>query len=270
MGTSFSKLFWQGLFAFLAMGLVVLSLEAQPPGKKGRGTFGPPVNAEEILTVRGTVRGFTSAPKGETDGVTLTDGTWVHWPPHLADRFRNIVGKGDRVEAVGYMETGPEGDSKLEVSILTNLATKQSVVNPDRPAPAAQANTGLAGAGSLTLGGTVREFTNAPQGEVDGLILSDGNWVHWPPHLADRFSSIVAKGDTVRATGFRETGPKGDTKLEVSILTNTVTGKSAENPDLPTPAAERPASGNREERLRALEDQVEQILRELRGLRKEQ
>ena len=25
------------------------------------------------------------------DGVILTDGTWVHWPPHLEDRFSNSL-----------------------------------------------------------------------------------------------------------------------------------------------------------------------------------
>ena len=265
MYTSFSKLACLGLFAVLAAYLAVTSLDAQPPGKKG-----PPARTE-ILTIRGTVRDFTTAPKGEIDGVTLNDGTWVHWPPHLADRFSSIIAKGDKIKVVGAMETGPAGDTKLEVSSVTNLKNDRTALNPDRPLPASAIDddSGPADNGALTVNGIVRELTTAPKGEVDGVILNNGKWVHWPPHLEDRFTSIVAKGDSVRAVGFMETGPKGDTKLEVSVLTNTRTGKVAQNPDRPLPAADRPDADSREERLQALENQIEQILRELQRLRKE-
>jgi hypothetical protein len=265
MNTSFSKLGYLGLFPFLAAGIVALSLDAQPPGKKG-----PRVGAD-VLTIRGTVRDFTTAPKGEIDGVTLNDGTWVHWPPHFANRFSSIIAKGDKIKVVGAMETGPEGDTKLEVSSVTNLKNDRTALNPDRPLPASAIDDDTAPPenGALTVNGIVRELTTAPKGEVDGVILNNGKWVHWPPHLEDLFTSIVAKGDSVRAVGFMETGPKGDTKLEVSVLTNTRTGKSAENPDRPLPGADRLDADSRERRLQALEDQIEQILRELQRLRKE-
>jgi hypothetical protein len=80
-----------------------------------------------------------------------------------------------------------------------------------------------------TVRGTVREFTNAPRGEVDGFVLDDGTVVHWPPHLQDRFTAIVAKGDRVKATGWMETPPAGDTHLEVQTLTNLRTGASRDN-----------------------------------------
>ena len=210
------KLRYVGMLTFASACLWVASLDvqAQPKGAKG------PPPAAEAVTVRGTVRDFTTAPKGEKDGVTLNDGTWVHWPPHLEDRFSNIVARGDKIKVVGFMETGPKGDTKLEVSTLTNLDTNKSAENPDRPAPGSAKPESTA-SGVSTVNGSVKEFTSAPKGEVDGFILSDGTWVHWPPHLENRFTNIVAKGDKIRATGFMETGPKGDTKLEVSVLTNT-------------------------------------------------
>src|SRR4051812_18883433 len=103
---------WLGVFAFTAASLWAVSLDAQAQGyKKGKGAKGPPPNAE-ILTVRGTVRDFTTAPKGEKDGVMLTDGTWVHWPPHLEDRFSGILSRGDKIKVVGWMETGKKGDTR--------------------------------------------------------------------------------------------------------------------------------------------------------------
>jgi hypothetical protein len=248
---------------------------SQEKKKKGKdkGPDGPPPGAE-ILTVRGTVKDFTTAPKGEKDGVTLTDGTWVHWPPHLSDRFSGIVAPGDKVKVIGWMDAGKKGDSKLEVSSLTNLGTNQTRER-DGFTPAAIEARQKFGPGTgefVTANGTVKEFTSAKKGEVDGFILSDGRWVHWPPHLSSRFADAVVKGDTVRVTGFWENGKKGDSKLEVSTLTNVRTSKTIENPDRPAPAGAAPApgkAGNREERIRELEIQVEQLMREIQKLRKE-
>jgi hypothetical protein len=288
MSTTFSKLRYVGLFAFMAACLCAASIDAQAPGKKGKGAKGPPDDAE-ILTVRGTVKEFTTSPKGEKDGATLTDGTWIHWPPHLENRFAAILAKGDKVRVIGWMDTGKKGESKLEVSTLTNLTTNESVTNTDLkgkdfgPGEKEKDKKDKKGGKGdkdkdkkdgepVTANGTVREFTKAVKGEKDGFILSDGQWIHWPPHLSDRFSDFVVKGDKVRVTGFKEVDKKGESKVEVSTLTNLRTNKSVENPDRPAPLADRPIPGttiDREARIRALEDQVEQILQELRRLRKE-
>jgi hypothetical protein len=273
-----SKMLCVGIFASLTACLLSLSLDveslgAQPPGKKGKGPKGPPPGAD-ILTVRGTVQSFTTAPKGETDGLMLTDGTSVHWPPQMSDRFKSIVDKGDKVKVIGWMETGKKGDTKLEISSLTNLNTNQTRENDGFP-PAvleARANFGPGNGELLTVNGSVKEFTTAKKGEVDGFIVSDGRQVHWPPNMANRFSDFVAKGDKVRVTGFWETGKKGDAKLEVSTLTNLRTNKTIEIPDRPSAPSANPASGtagNRDERIRALENQVDQIQREIQKLRKE-
>jgi hypothetical protein len=117
--------------------------------------------------------------------------------------------------------------------------------------------------------GTVREFTSAPKGEMDGLILNDGTWIHWPPHLADRFTAIAEKGDRVKVTGYMEIGPKrDDVKLEVSTLTNQRTGRTAENPDQPAPEpAATGRNGDFERRLQALEDKMDDLLQEVRRLK---
>ena len=67
--------------------LVAIESRAQPP------------RDADTSTVRGKVERFTTAPMGETDGAMLDDGTWLHWPPHLQDRFASILKKGDRVRA---------------------------------------------------------------------------------------------------------------------------------------------------------------------------
>jgi hypothetical protein len=134
------------------------------------------------------------------------------------------------------------------------------------------------GAGDTsTVRGEVERFTTAPMGETDGAMLDNGTWLHWPPHMQDRFANILSKGDQVRATGRTETGPAGDTHFEVQSVTNLRTNAMAENPvfasgPVPPPpgrgaAAGRPA--DREQRLRDLEEQVDRLLQEIQRLRRE-
>ncbi len=160
----------------IVLGLAVLtisvvcatSLMAQPPDKKGKGPKGPPRDAE-FLTVTGTVKDFTTAPKGETDGLILDDRTWVHWPPHLGDRFGDMVQKGDKVRVSGYMETGPKGDTKLEVSTLTNLRTRKAIDNPDRPPPPDGADQPGRARRAPGRAGNVEERLQALEDQLDQL-----------------------------------------------------------------------------------------------------
>lgn len=135
-----------------------------------------------------------------------------------------------------------------------------------------------------TAQGKVQSLTSAPMGEIDGAVLDDGTVIHWPPHLADRFSAVVTRGDRIRAVGRMETGPAGDTHLEVQTVTNLRTNASASN-DVPGPpsrsqgrvarddsgdfAASPNQPGDVEQRLKALEDQIAQLREEIRKIRDE-
>lgn len=246
--------------------------EAQPPREAGAGT------------VRGKIVRFTNAPRGEVDGAVLEDGIWLHWPPHLQERFTGVLKEGDRVRATGRRETGPAGDTHFEIQSLTNLRTNARAENPDfanGPRSPGRGPRDRARKGPppppnreqiTTVHGKIERFTTAPRGEEDGALLEDGTWLHWPPRMQDRFTSILKAGDRVRASGRTEAGPAGDTHFEVQSVTDLRSNLVAENPDFSGPTAEPgPAEGNadRKQRLRDLEDQVQQILREIQRRRRE-
>jgi hypothetical protein len=86
-------------------------------------------------TIHGTVQRLTKAPKGEIDGAVLDDGVVLHWPPHLEDRFADLIAVGDRVKVAGFEDTGKKGRDRFEVQSLTNLRTNRSVENDDRGRP---------------------------------------------------------------------------------------------------------------------------------------
>jgi hypothetical protein len=250
------------------------------------GTRAQPPSDADTSTVRGRIERFTTAPMGEVDGAVLDDGTCLHWPPHMQDRFTAILKEADRVRATGRTETGPAGDTHVEIQSVTDLRSNAQAENPDfakvppppppgpglrpgraafpPPPPAARASRD--NAVTSTVRGRIVRFTTAPMGEVDGAVLDDGTWLHWPPHMQDRVTGILKAGDRIRASGRTETGPAGDTHFEIQSVTNLGSNAVAENPNFSAPpSGPRPAarSADREQRLRDLEDQVQQILREI-------
>ena len=130
-----------------------------------------------------------------------------------------------------------------------------------------------------TVQGTVRRSTTAPEGEIDGAVLESETVIHWPPHLADRFSAIVARGDRVKVSGRLEPGPAGDSHFEVQCVTNLRTGGIARVDGLNSPpngadgltdfAAPADRANNVERRLKALEDQIAKLHEEIQKLRDE-
>ncbi|WP_017924323.1 hypothetical protein [Burkholderia glumae] len=67
-----------------------------PPPREARGI------ALSRLGVQGRVAHVTTAPRGEPDGVVLTDGTVIKLTPPVAQRFATLVQPGAEVAAQGY------------------------------------------------------------------------------------------------------------------------------------------------------------------------
>jgi hypothetical protein len=216
-------------------------------------------------TVEGVVRSFTTAPRGETDGALLDNGTALHWPPHLQTSFTNVLAVGDRVTATGQMETAPRGERQFEVQLVKNVRTGASAENDDRrpprgPARGPRGPMPVGAQAGTTVQGTVRSLTTAPMGEVDGAILEDGTVLHWPPHLESQFQPLATVGERVTAIGQTETAPRGEVQFEVQTLKNDKTGASSDG----VPAV----TGDRASRLQALEQQLLQIQREIEQLKR--
>lgn len=49
--------------------------------------------------------------------------------------------------------------------------------------------------------GQIQQFTLTPQGDIDGLILTDGTEVKTPPHLSTQIAYAIKPGDTVTIHG---------------------------------------------------------------------
>jgi hypothetical protein len=63
------------------------------------------------LSVTGTIARVTTAPRGETDGVILSDGTIIKMPPPAAQQFANLLRPDVAVAARGYGTRNQYGEA---------------------------------------------------------------------------------------------------------------------------------------------------------------
>lgn len=71
--------------------------------------------------------------------------------------------------------------------------------------------------------GVVKRYLINPEGDIDGLLLSDDSLVRFPPHVGANIAAIAAPGDSIRVSGTAE--PDG--VLRAQQITNTHSGQSA-------------------------------------------
>jgi len=222
--------------------LLTTSAFAQmPPPPPG----GPLPVWQQSMTISGTVARFTLTPRGDLDGLILSDNTQVHVPPHLSDQLAAVVRPGNFVTIAGYRS--PTGALFIATSV-TNTASNQTVIDRGPPAP------GLAppppppgmpapGAQDSFAQGRVERLLRGPAGDVNGAILDDGTILHMPPHIAYQFASLLVPGKTVAAQGWGLSTPHGRVVDVQSIGASTAQVSPAAQPGAalpPTPGTLAP------------------------------
>lgn len=75
-----------------------------------------------------------------------------------------------------------------------------------------------------------------PDGQVNGLILSDGSAVYFPPELGNQMTNAVPINVRVTVTGWPRTGPTGNRLIDAQTVTNRRTGASVTVSNPPPPA----------------------------------
>jgi hypothetical protein len=249
--------------------------QAPPPPPPPRGRReplppGPPAQGPRT-TVSGIVRSFNYGPGG-LDGLVLDQGTVVHFPLEYGERVSAAAPVGSAIAASGWSHTGPAGDTSFDADTITNKRNSASVVMDSGPplpmpgpppAPGAPAYPAPPPPGSpppgpagyappppraiwptqtqatsvpqTVLAGAVRSFNYEVDGQVNGLVLSDGTVVYFPPEITDQVTRAVAVGGSVRVTGSLRAGPAGNRLLDAQTVTNRKTGVSVivQSPSFP-------------------------------------
>ncbi|MDF3835392.1 hypothetical protein P3W85_20885, partial [Cupriavidus basilensis] len=171
--------------AALAFGLCSLSAHAMPPGPAPDLPPAPPqrLDAPGLMgqyAVEGQVQRMLINPYGEVDGLRLSDGTIAKFPPHMADALTATVKVGDAVRIIGQAQA--RGTIRADAIVHTGSGRTVYVQPPpvgeDRVLPPHLRAQRLQ---PQQVEGRVETVLTGRRGEANGVILSDGSIVRFPP-----------------------------------------------------------------------------------------
>jgi hypothetical protein len=149
--------------------------------------------ASQLPLTSGTVKQYTLTPRGDVNGLILSDGTEVKVPPHLTGQIVYSIHPGDAVTIRGLRAPALP---LVEVASITNNANGRTIVD-NGPA-------GLVGAGmETTISGRISAMLHGAWGEVNGALLDNGTVLRLPPPDADRMQALLQPGQAIAIRGAR-------------------------------------------------------------------
>lgn len=160
-----------------------------PPGQSGS-------------VVDGTIVQYLINHHGEVDGLLLSNGTQVHFPPHMEKNLVAVAKPNDVVNVQGYRSIG---GPVMDAYVITNTKTGQSVTEQeptllDRPVlPPHLRDLSLV---ERHTEGIVRILLYGPRGELNGAVLEDRTIVRVPPHAAYQVARLLQIGSSISAVGY--------------------------------------------------------------------
>jgi len=161
--------------------------------------------------VQGVVTRYLMNPRGEVDGLLLNDGTQVKFPPHLSAELTAAVKPGQIVSVQGFRE------NQVGVKAFVISTGKASVVEHEPtslPIPPMIADSQLI---QISASGQVQQLLYGPRGDVNGVLLSDGSIVRFPPEAAYQLGGLLQVGQALSATGYGTQNQFG-TALEATSI----------------------------------------------------
>ena len=111
--------------------------------------------------------------------------------------------------------------STQAVDVLAQQSPPRQTRVPELETPQTQTVTGI-----------VKNFTQAPTGDVDGFELDNGTTVHYSSLLHTTVAAMIQKNSSVRVTGLVGSGGASGSKpvklIEAQTMTNLTTGLTLE------------------------------------------
>lgn len=186
----------------LALGLALsggVLAQAPPVPPASPGGEAPLFDPAQLPSFTGRVQQFTLTPRGEIDGVILSDGTEVKTPPHLSTSMAYSVRPGDtlvihglRAAAIPLIQAVAIND---QTSGHTLVDSGPEPRGPRAPLPGAD------GARLTEAQGRVRMPLHGPRGEINGALLTDGTVLRLPPESLESKVALLEPGRPIVAEG---------------------------------------------------------------------
>jgi hypothetical protein len=182
-----------------------VALAQAPPVPQDAGAT-PLYDPAQLPSFNGKVQQFTLTPRGEIDGLILTDGTEVKTPPHLSTAIAYAIKPGDTVTIHGLRAAAVP---LLQATSISDRTTNRSVIDqgpdlgPGGPAPFTNPSA------VSEIQGSIRMDLHGARGEINGVLLTDGTVLRLPPDAAVNLSTLLQPGRVVVAQGDVVSNPIG-------------------------------------------------------------
>jgi len=171
-------------------------------------TTDPLWDPAQLPATKGTVKQYTLTPRGDVDGLILSDGTEVKLPPHLTGQIVFAVRPGDAVTIRGLKALALP---LVDAASVTNDATGTTVIDNGPPGGPDRWAT------QQTISGRIAAALHGKRGEVNGALLDNGIILRLPPPEAERLQAWLQPGQTVAVRGVSLVTPLG-TVIDVSAI----------------------------------------------------
>jgi hypothetical protein len=143
-------------------------------------------------------------PHGDADGMILTDGTEVHFPPHMSAEVCAAI-RPDEKTKVKVRGVRPRGGDLVAAVAIETSDGKRIVDNgppkghDDKKKP--HKNVAKPKREPMDAEGIVQRVLHGPKGEARGALLEDGRIIRIVPHEAERIANLLAPGKTLAVRG---------------------------------------------------------------------
>ena len=154
-----------------------------------------------LPVTKGTVHQFLLNPHGDADGMILTDGTEVHFPPHMAKEIVAAIHPGQTVTVHGVK---PRDANVIAAVSVESAAGKRFVDNGpphDDEEHGKKEHKAELKHEPMHAEGVVKQALHGPKGETRGALLVDGSIIRFPPHEAKGLSSLLKAGAHIAVKG---------------------------------------------------------------------
>jgi hypothetical protein len=165
----------------------------------------------------GEVEKYLLNREGIVDGLVLNNGVQVKFPPQLSKNLMENAAVGDGVIVIGSAGTPNALGQEVQAESITNKSTERTVST-------------MVNYSNISVEGTAQRWLIGKQGEIRGVLLSNGAQVEFSPRIGKQLGTMAKPGARIQAQGVGISNDYGQV-LEASNLT--VDGQAI---DVPAPA----------------------------------
>jgi hypothetical protein len=207
----------------IVLGIVSLSAGVCDASRESAVFLAASVPAEHVpvqherLVADGIVERYVMDPRGDVEGVLLTDGTQVHVPSGVVADFTNAIKPGHHIRVEGIRK---QRTQLVAPDMIYNESTAVPFRVPFRlDAPALPLDRLAMTA--LKVEGIIQVLLySALNGQVHGMVLSDGTQVRLPPDVSEAFRGSLKVGIQVTVEGYGTENQYGRTLEALAMSSN--------------------------------------------------